>query len=83
MKIDQITARFQSGNSVPVDRAYITKEEWEEVQAEIKVSVLAEREACAKAAEDEYGPHGTRIHGTRIYFEECARAIRRRTGDQS
>lgn len=32
---DEINARFRSGNSVPVERAYITADEWKEVQAAI------------------------------------------------
>lgn len=31
--IESIDARFRSGNAIPIDRAMVTREEWEELKA--------------------------------------------------
>lgn len=31
MNLDEINARFRSGNAIPVERAYVRKTEWDEI----------------------------------------------------
>ena len=37
--IEVIGLKFKSGNSVPVSRAVVTKEEWEQLLVELKVPI--------------------------------------------
>lgn len=45
--IEQIDLRFRSGNSIPIERAHVTAEEWTEIRAFI---FLAEEAQTVMAA---------------------------------
>lgn len=61
--VDSVRLKFTSANSVPVERAQITR-------AEIDAIVQAEREACAKIVEGICDPDGVRWNREQRGFME-------------
>lgn len=54
--IDRINLRFKSGNNTPVERAYVTAEEW----AQLREAVTALRllKGCAHPVAESINPRG-------------------------
>lgn len=68
--IEIMESRFRSGNSVPVERAHITRKEWEELR---KDSELLDERKIMISRRDEFGERTRTIHAD-IDLREAIRA---------
>lgn len=77
--VEHVEQKFRSGNSVPIDRAWLSADEWAQLRAEIvrlrgEVDDLAPQLDAMTAGYERMTAYGISHNGNLVYMSESARA---------